>query len=327
MNVTILVIDQCSAASVAIAVEILAVANHFSGLESSIFDVTLASLDGANVEAYGGQQVRVQCALADVECTDLIVIPGFLLTLKEVIPEFKKYGAWLKKQHAKGVEIAAMCTAAFVLAENDMLNALRVTTHWAYADLLARRYPDVVVNSNLILSEDNRITTSAGSSATLDLMLHLIRRFSTIKLAHICSRYLLIDNARTEQTCYMLWSMPKGHGDLKVLEVQRWLEDNLAASLVVDEIASKFGFGERNFKKRFSEATGYTPIKYIQTIRLERAKVLLETTNLDFETITRQVGYVDGSSFRVLFSKRVGVSPMAYRKKFKGSAVEIGAVE
>lgn len=321
MHVTILVIDQCSAASAAVAWEVFALANHFSGREHPIFDVCMASLKGRNVDAYGGQQIKVEKSLDEIQCTDLVVIPGFLLTLKDVIPEFKKYGNWLRSQHAQGAEIATMCTATFVLAENSMLDFIRVTTHWAFAGLLSSRHPKVIVNADQILSEDNRYITSAGSTATLDMMLYIIRKFAGFKLAHTCSRYLLIDSARTEQTCYVLWSMPKGHGDLKILEVQTWLEGNLGGQLVVNDVAEMFGFGVRNFKRRFSEATGYTPINYIQTLRLERAKILLETTNQAFDSITKQVGYSDSNSFRQLFSKRVGIPPAAYRKKFKGVLV------
>lgn len=321
MNVTILVMDQCSAASAAVAVEVFELANHFSEHEEPIFNIVIASLEGRNVNAYAGQQIKVEKSLAEIQRTDLVVIPGFLLTLKEVIPEFTKYGDWLRSQHAQGAEIATMCTAAFVLAENGMLDFIRVTTHWAFASLLSRKHPKAIVNADQILSEDNRIITSAGSTATLDMMLYLVRKFADFNLAHMCSRYLLIDSVRTDQTCYVLWSMPKGHGDLKILEVQTWLEENLGGQLVINDVAEMFGFGIRNFKRRFSEATGYTPINYIQTIRLERAKILLETTNLGFDSITREVGYSDSNSFRQLFSKRVGLPPAAYRKKFKGIMV------
>lgn len=317
MDVTILVIDQCSAASVGVAVEVFALANHFSGCDTPIFEVCIASLNGVNVSAFGGQQIKVDKSLSEIQRTDLVVIPGFLLTLNDVIPVFKSYGHWLKSQHAQGAEIATMCTAAFVLAENDMLDFISVTTQWAYASLLSKMYPHAIVNADRILSEDNRFITSAGSTATLDMMLYLIRKYADFNLSHTCSRYLLLGSVRAEQNCYVLWSMPKSHGDTKILEVQAWLEENLSCQLVVDDVAKMFGFGARNFKRRFSEATGYTPINYIQTIRLERAKILLETTNLGFDSITREVGYADSSSFRQLFSKRVGIPPAAYRKKFK----------
>jgi len=101
------------------------------------------------------------------------------------------------------------------------------------------------------------------------------------------------------------------------LRVQHWLEQHFAQAVVIDDLARRFGFGVRNFKRRFKEATGYTPIAYLQTLRLERAKLLLETTRMTLDSITYAVGYEDSNSFRRLFEQRVGVLPVAYRKKFQ----------
>jgi transcriptional regulator GlxA family with amidase domain len=103
----------------------------------------------------------------------------------------------------------------------------------------------------------------------MDLLLHLIRRYGSLDLAQKCSHYLLIDNARSEQSVYVMWSMPKSHGDEGILKVQNWLEEHYHQPLSIDELAPRFGFGVRNFARRFKEATGYTPLAYLQTLRLE----------------------------------------------------------
>lgn len=209
-----------------------------------------------------------------------------------------------------------MCTAAFLLAETGLLQGLRATTHWAFAELFRRRYAGVVLDDGQILCEENRVITCGGASAAMDLMLHLIRRFGSPELAHTCGKYLLIDNVRTEQSVYAMWSLPKSHGDGEILRVQHWLEQHFAQALVIDNVARRFGFGVRNFKRRFKEATGYTPIAYVQTLRLERAKQMLESTRMTLDSITYAVGYEDSNSFRRLFRQRVGMLPAAYRKKF-----------
>jgi transcriptional regulator GlxA family with amidase domain len=151
----------------------------------------------------------------------------------------------------------------------------------------------------------------------MDLLLHLIRRFASLELAQRCSKYLLIDNVRSEQSVYVMWSLPKSHGDGDILQVQNWLEANFEQPIVIDDLAQRFGFGVRNFKRRFKEATGYTPLAYLQTLRLEKAKQLLETTRMSLDSITYTVGYEDSNSFRRLFLQRVGLLPAAYRKKFQ----------
>lgn len=317
MHITLLLAEHCSAASATLALEMLSAANLFA--DSPPFEVVVASLDGQAVNAWGGQRLQVDCSTAQIAQTDLVLIPGFLFTLKEALPTFVAFGPWLREQHGRGAVLVSMCTAAFVLAETGVLQGLHATTHWAFAELFRRRYADVILDDAQMLCEENRVITCGGASATMDLMLHLIRRFGSPELAHTCGKYLLIDTVRTVQSVYAMWSLPKSHGDAEILRVQHWLEQHCAQALVIDDVARRFGFGVRNFKRRFKEATGYTPIAYVQTLRLERAKQMLESTRMTLESITYAVGYEDSNSFRRLFQQRVGMLPAAYRKRFQAN--------
>ena len=317
MHITLLLADHCSAASATLALEMLSAANLFA--DHPPFEIVVASLDGQAVNAWGGQRLQVACSTAQIAQTDLVLIPGFLFTLKEALPTFAAFGPWLREQHGRGAVLASMCTAAFLLAETGVLQGLRATTHWAFAELFRRRYADISLDDAQMLCEENRVITCGGASAAMDLMLHLIRRFGSPELAHTCGKYLLIDTVRTVQSVYAMWSLPKSHGDAQILRVQHWLEQHCAEALVIDEVARHFGFGVRNFKRRFKEATGYTPIAYVQTLRLERAKQMLESTRMTLESITYAVGYEDSNSFRRLFQQRVGMLPAAYRKRFQAN--------
>lgn len=317
MHVTLLLADHCSAASANIALEVLSAANQFAGTPGPVFDVVIASLDGTDVTSQTGQVMQVHCAMNVIAHTDLVLVPGFLFTLRQALPAFAGYGEWLARQHAGGAVVASMCTAAFVLAEAGLLDGNHATTHWAFADLLRRRYPHVQVDERQILCEHNRVITSGGASAAMDLLLHVVRRFASLELAQQCGKYLLVDSVRSEQSVYVMWSLPKSHGDGGILRVQNWLDDHFAEPLSIDELAQQFGFGVRNFKRRFKDATGYTPLAYLQTLRLEKAKHLLETTRLSLDSITYSVGYEDSNSFRRLFQQRVGLLPAAYRKRFQ----------
>lgn len=258
MHITLLLADRCSAASATTALEMLSAANLFA--DSPPFEVAVASLDGHAVEAWGGQRLQVDHALAQIVQTDLVLIPGFLFTLKEALPTFPAYAPWLREQHARGAVLASMCTAAFLLAESGVLQGLRATTHWAFAELFRRRYPDVSLEDAQLLCEENRVITSGGATAAMDLMLHLIRRFGSPELAHTCGRYLLIDNVRSEQSVYAMWSLPKSHGDAEILRVQYWLEQHFAEPVVIDEVARQFGFGVRNFKRRSRRLPASRPL-------------------------------------------------------------------
>ncbi|EJL08641.1 Transcriptional regulator GlxA family, contains an amidase domain and an AraC-type DNA-binding HTH domain [Pseudomonas sp. NFPP07] len=320
MHVTLLLADHCSAASATLALEVLSAANLFADSASAPFEVVVASLDGADVSAWGGQALRVQRSVAEIARTDLVLIPGFLFTLKEALPAFARHGPWLRQQHAQGAVLASMCTATFLLAEAGLLKGARATTHWAFAELFRRRYAGVELDEGQLLCEDDRLITSGGASAAMDLLLHLVRRFASLELAQKCGKYLLIDKVRSEQSVYVMWSLPKSHGDGEILRVQDWLEEHFDQPLLIDDTARRFGFGVRNFKRRFKEATGYTPLAYLQTLRLEKAKELLESTRMTLDSITYKVGYEDSNSFRRLFQQRVGLLPAAYRKKFQAGA-------
>ncbi|MEO9333671.1 GlxA family transcriptional regulator [Ectopseudomonas guguanensis] len=317
MHITLLLAEYSSLTSSALALEVLDAANRFATPATPPFTLTLASLDGRPVANALGRAMAVDVALDAVQHTDLVLIPGFLFSLREALPAFGHYRDWLRRQHAQGAVIASMCTATFMLAEAGLLDGIEVTTHWAFADLLRRRYPEARVDERRILCEDGRVISSGGATAAMDLLLHLIRRFASRELAQQCSRYLLVDNVRKEQSVYISWSLPRGHGDEAIERVQGWMEARFAEPCGIDELAARFGFGERNFKRRFKEATGHTPLAYLQALRLEKAKELLETTRLTFEVITSRVGYEDSNSFRRLFCQRVGISPAAFRKRFQ----------
>ncbi|WP_248798422.1 GlxA family transcriptional regulator [Pseudomonas sp. MWU13-2105] len=317
MHITLLLVDQCSAASTTLALEVLSAANLFADTASQPFELTRASLKGADVAAWGSQMLRVDQSIEAITRTDLVLIPGFLFTLKDALPTFAAHGPWLRQQHAQGAVVVSMCTATFMLAETGLLDGVRATTHWAFADLFRRRYAKVHLDEAQMLCEDKRLITSGGASAAMDLLLFLVRRFASVDLARKCAKYLLVDTMRTQQSVYTTWSPPKHHGDEEILQVQHWLEEHFQQPLLIDDVAQQFAFGIRNFKRRFKEATGYPPLLYLQTLRLERAKQLLESTRMSVGSITNAVGYEDSNSFRRLFQQRVGLLPAAYRKKFQ----------
>jgi len=315
MNVCLLLAEQCSATSVTFTQEFFHAANLLAG--TPVFRVTTASWDGQAVPTMSGHKLQVDVAISNTGKTDLVVVPGFLFTLREAFPYFERYKIWLRDQHSAGALVASMCTASFLLAECGLLPGVTVTTHWAFAELFRRKYPTLVLDVSRILHDENRIITSGGASAALDLLLYLMRRYCSSDLARRCSRYMLIDNVRNGQSEYSMWPMPTNHNDARILQVQNWLEGEFSQHIVIDDIAQRFGFGIRNFKRRFKDATGTTPLTYLQMLRVEKAKHLLETTRMSLERITSEIGYEDSSSFTRLFQSRVGTSPTNYRRKFQ----------
>lgn len=200
--------------------------------------------------------------------------------------------------------LAAMCTATFMLAEADLLGG---TEHHALG--LCRAVSPACTRMRCWMSGRSSARTialisSGGASAAVDLLLHLVRRFASLELAQLCSRYLLIDNVRSEQSSYVLWSMPS-HGDARHPAGAELAGRALRPGAADRRAGRPLRFRRTQFQAALQEATGYTPLAYLQTLRLEKAKQLLETTRMSLDSITFAVGYEDSNSFRRLFQQRV----------------------
>lgn len=320
MNVIVLIAPMCSATSVAATLEMLESANLLNSMmrrtESRIFDTITVSVDGNPVQCSGNLTLTPQTSIGSVLDPDLIVVPGFLFNILPLLPSLQAFIPWLQEQHQNKATICASCTGTFLLAEAGILNNRLATTHWYYAEEFKSRYPDVRLQEHLTVTEDGNIICAGGGAAGNDMLLHVIKKYGSRELATDCAKKLLVDLNRREQTPYMQLAFNKNHQDLEILKVQKWLEDHFTELVNMDTLASQFGFGLRNFTRRFKDATDHSPIHYLQGLRLEETKRLLETTKSSFEKITYQVGYEDSNSFGRLFKERVGLSPGRYRKKF-----------
>jgi len=219
-------------------------------------------------------------------------------------------------QHRQGCYIASMCTGAFVTAQAGLLDGRCATTHWAFGEQFAQRFPKVKLQIERTVTDDGQILCSGGSTSGSDLLLHLIRKFASPQLAAECAKKLLVDVAARSQTPYACTTFKKNHTDAEILKIQIWLEQRIADNILMEDVADAFGLSMRNLIRRFKEATEQTPIQYLQNLRIEKAKLLLESSQQAFEQITLQVGYEDGSSFGRLLKERGGLAPSAYRKRF-----------
>ena len=327
MNVTLLMANQCSSTSVAAALEFFETANvlHHYSLDkparqqtggAPLFRLQTASMDGLPVACTGGLRLTPDLAAADIHSSELIVVPGFMFNILGVLPQLSGMIEWLRQHHQQGSYIASLCTGAFVTAQAGLLDGRSATTHWAFSEQFARRYPLVKLHTERTVTDDGRLLCSGGSTSSSDLLLHLIRKFASPQLAAECAKKLLVDVAARSQAPYASTTFKKNHSDAEVLKIQIWLESHLASPIQLEQVAERFGLSLRNLIRRFKDATAQTPMQYLQELRLEKAKLLLESSQAAFDQITLQVGYEDANSFRRLFKQRVGLAPSAYRKRF-----------
>lgn len=251
---------------------------------------------------------------SSVESFDAVILPPNLSGARGVNEAV--IHEWLKSQHAGGAMLGSVCVGAFWLGHSGLLNGRPVTTHWAVAEEFQETFPSAHLDVEQILVDDNDIVTAGGLMAWLDLGLYIVDRWLGPQVVTDTARHLLIDPNGREQRCYRTFRPRLNHGDMQILSIQHWLESRVDADITVSGLALEASLSLRTFLRRFSAATGLTPISYIQQLRIEKARALLEHSRIPISEIAFQVGYQDASAFSRLFRSTTGLTAGEYRNRF-----------
>lgn len=281
-----------------------------------LFETEIVSRDGKPVKANNGMTIQPDRAMESVEKTDVVLIPAYILS-DEIQPEpFSDILSWITTRYNGGSSVGALCTGTFMLAMTGLLDGKRATTNWQLAKRFKRRFPDVNLQPEQILTVDSDLICSGAVTSIYNLGLYIIEKYGYPQLASICSKSFLIDPGRDSQLPYTTVDFGKKHGDRDIIRAQQWMEQRYAEAISMDDVAWHIGLSPRHFKRRFKSATGETPLAYLQQLRIEAAKKRLETTTDNINEITWQIGYEDISTFRRLFKKHTALSPKEYRDRF-----------
>ena len=320
-KVAILAMQNSMAFSIISPMDVFSLAgvmwNYFHGQElTPFFDVRLVTSIGKPFKCLNGARMVPDGSIHDVQETDLVVVSSIKDIEKTLSGEHEVVG-WLKNRYREGTHIATICTGAFVLAETGLLDGKTATTHWAFAGQFKKRYPRIRLKAERLITDEGDLFCSGGYSAAIDLSLYLVEKYCGHEVALQSSKSMLSDMNRTSQAPYAMFQYRKDHGDDHIVSVQEWIENDFDKNLNYDDLAHKIGLSRRTLVRRFKTATGETPLTYQQNIRVEAAKRLLEKGIRSFDEITYNVGYEDSSTFRKIFSKRTGLLPKEYRKKFQ----------
>jgi len=228
--------------------------------------------------------------------------------------------ALLLERHADGALVCSVCAGAFILASAGLLRGRVATTHWMLAGEFSRTYPEVRLDIDRILVNDGDIVTSGGMMAWMDLGLELVARYCGPGVMRRLGKVLLVDTAPREQNYYRSFLPRLDHGDKEILKAQHHIQSGFSGAMSIKKLAALCFMGERTFLRRFAKATGFTPTKYVQHVRIQKACELLESTNDSVENIALRAGYQDLSAFRRLFIKSMGLTPRDFRRKFSAAA-------
>ncbi|MBZ5721305.1 MAG: helix-turn-helix domain-containing protein [Acidobacteriia bacterium] len=280
------------------------------------FHVTTASVDGRAVRCDGPIHIRPDAALADIRKTDLIFIPTTGVNTDNVVERYAAVVPWLRRWHKRGAAIASVCSGVGLIAATGMLDGKRATTHWALADRFREKYPKVNWMPELMVTEDHGFYCGGGVHAALDLSLYLVEKFCGHEVAMQCAKALLIETPRAWQAGFAIVPLKTDHSDDTISSAQEWLHHNFHKNFPLDAPARRVGMSLRNFVRRFKQATGDSPLIYLQKLRVAAAKRMLEGNHRTMQEISDAVGYQDAAFFRSLFQRHTGVSPSAYRRRF-----------
>lgn len=290
------------------------------------FDVEIVSERAGLIESGSGLAITAHRSVDDAHGTDVVIVPSFAFGRggEWVSGRYPKLVHWLRQAYADGATICSACTGANLTAEAGLLDGQEATVHWAAEKTFRRRHPAVHLRPEevLVISGDGgRLITTGAATAWHDLALHLIASYVGPATAQAIARFLLFEWHRDGQAAFQVFDPPTDHGDAAVLVAQREIAEQYAVAAPVEAMIRWSGLAPRTFKRRFTAATEHTPIAYVQQIRIERAKRLLETTDEAVEQISWAVGYEDPASFRRLFKRLTGLTPGAYRQRFRVPAV------
>ena len=253
--------------------------------------------------------------LAWVARADTIIVPGIDRLDRMIPPAISRA---LRCASERGARIASICTGAFVLAQAGLLEGLHATTHWGAAGELARRYPQINVNADVLYVDNGSVLTSAGAAAGMDLCLYLVRRDHGASVAAHVARAAVMPLERAGgQAQFIEFKPPDASDSMGPLLV--WMERNLKSNLSLSIIARHAQMSVRTLSRRFAEQVGLTPAQWVAKARVRRAQLLLETTLLSIEHIAAEAGFQSASVLREHFKSSVGVSPLAWRRCFRSS--------
>ena len=281
-----------------------------------LFNVQLVGLSKETPLSGGLFTANTDMVLEDVKKTDLIIIPALDGDIQQALEKNRDFIPWIIKQYKGGAEIASLCLGAFLLASTGLLKGRKCATHWMAENTFRQLFPDVNLVTEKLITDEQGIYSSGGAFSYLNLILYLIEKYAGREIAVLSAKVFAIEIDRDSQLSFTIFQGQKGHDDEQIKKAQEFIEKNFQEKITVDQLTSMLAVGRRNFERRFKKATSNTVSEYIQRVKIEAAKMSLESTRENVNEAMYKVGYTDPKAFRVSFKKITGLSPVEYRNKY-----------
>ncbi|MBX2927820.1 MAG: helix-turn-helix domain-containing protein [Saprospiraceae bacterium] len=264
--------------------------------------------------------IRTDRQPADIDRTDLIIIPALFGDMREALEKNKAFLPWIVQQRKRGAELASLCLGAFLLASSGLLDGRKCSTHWAFVNEFRKMFPAVQLRDGAVITDEQGIYSSGGANSYWNLLLYLVEKYTDRDTAILAAKYFAVDIDRESQSAFMMFSGQKNHVDTQILQAQEFIEQRFSEKISVEELADAIAVGRRSFERRFKKATGNTVLEYLQRVKIEAAKRSFESSRKNVNEVMFDVGYTDTKAFRDVFKKITGLTPVEYRNKYNKGA-------
>jgi transcriptional regulator GlxA family with amidase domain len=318
INVSILTLKNAVVASIADCQYVFTMVNRFleeRGKER-LFDVQLVGLTKEVKFNNGSFIIHPDKLLDEATENNLIIIPALTGVMTAGVHLNKDYAYWIAEQYKEGAEVASLSSGVFLLAFSGLLKGKQCTTHWLYANELKYYYPSIHVVDEKMITDQHGLYSSGGSNAYWNLLMHLVEKYAGREIAIYTAKYFVIDLNKNFQSPFVVFHGLKEHEDETIKDVQAYIEQHYKDKLTVDRLADKFNMSRRTFERRFKKATRNTVAEYIQRVKIEGAKKQLEIGRRSINEVMVDIGYSDTQTFRNIFKRITGVTPVDYKSKY-----------
>lgn len=322
-DIGVIALEGCVGLSVFAPADLFNTANMIAdtaGRAGARFSTHLLSNNGGPVRTSSGHEIGTQPLCEVASALDVVIVPGIgaksFAELDDSLHNHRDVPGLLADLAEGGATIAAACTGTFLLGQSGLLNGRKATTTWWMAEKFRSQFPKVDLKADALLVDEENVVTSAAGASALDLSLHLIQRLAGPSLARLSAKYLVVDGGKKSQNLYSVPWHSKTRDPL-LEKADSIIRATMGERLGVSDLAGRLHMGERTLLRRIRELTGMTPQQYIQAIRLDLIKPLLEAGDVSIAQIAADAGFSDENAFRRAFAQRMNCTPAEYRKRFR----------
>lgn len=316
-----LVYPQALATSITLPMEILQAASQMASVRrrgAAQVRFLLAGRSRGALKLDSGIVLRPDVAFAELPPIDLLLLPAIWRNPLPTLAAAQDVLGWLREQAATGTRICSVGTGSYLLAEAGLLDGRAATTHWNYFEHFSRRYPDVDLKARHLITQSDNIYCVGSVNSIADLMVHIVEEWFGSRIARAVENQFSPEIRNSFRAAAYQNEANSSHHDEVVAQAQQWLQSHLAAPVSISLLAHNLQLSLRTLNRRFKQATGMSPVSYLQSLRIAAAKDLLRHSNLSIGDIAWQQGMQDASYFTQLFRRHCGMTPLRYRAAVRG---------